>query len=29
MVTIRHRQNIKRILAGTESKIRQGKARKN
>ena len=29
MVTIRHRQNIKLILAGTESKIREGKTKKD
>ena len=29
MVIIRHRQNITRILAGTESKIREAKAKKD
>jgi len=29
MVTVRHRQNIKRLIAGTESKIRQTKPSKN
>ncbi len=29
MVTVRHRQNIKRLIAGTESKIRQDGTKKN
>jgi len=29
MVIIRHQENIKRLIAGTESKISQGKAKKN